>query len=399
VNKTVSCGEPIVFDEPAASDPCSAVTVTFSDAVVSSACSTQYTRTWTATDEGGNTAQVSQIVIEVDATPPVFESLPADKTIACGEPLSFDTPTANDACNQTSLTWLDETVASNCTLQHIRTFMAADACGNSTQASQTITVVDEEAPVFDPLPANLAMTQAEFANWTPPVVTADDCSNVAIEMTQTSGTTCSTASHSYTWTATDDCGNTAQHTLTVQLTDVLFAATLSTPPAVDCGESFDLTATVVNGTAPFTYNWEIFLGNGWEVVSGTDQLTAGILTGDGSAVLMFTATDANGCLTASTIEVSCNEEPNAVEDLEIAGVQLLPNPVSHFLTLRYLASPTVGTQFRILNTLGETLSSGTLGAAAGSQEQRFEVAGFAAGAYLLELVQGKKMAVRRFVKL
>jgi hypothetical protein len=61
--KTIKCGETITFDTPIAKDACASVLLTFVDEVSGEACSATHTRTWTATDAAGNSAQVKQMVI------------------------------------------------------------------------------------------------------------------------------------------------------------------------------------------------------------------------------------------------------------------------------------------------------------------------------------------------
>src|SRR5204862_4101817 len=68
----------------------------------------------------------------------------------------FAVATATDACGSAfTLTFADVKTDGACAASYsvTRTWTAADACGNSTTASQTINVIDTTAPVIAALPA------------------------------------------------------------------------------------------------------------------------------------------------------------------------------------------------------------------------------------------------------
>ncbi|MFL0778253.1 MAG: T9SS type A sorting domain-containing protein, partial [Prochlorococcus sp.] len=69
---TAECDEDLVLDEATASDNCSGVTITYSEDMIEGDCPQEYTlvRTWTATDNCGNSSSVSQTITVVDTTAP-----------------------------------------------------------------------------------------------------------------------------------------------------------------------------------------------------------------------------------------------------------------------------------------------------------------------------------------
>ena len=81
-NLTIS--DPTNTGSATASDDCPGVTVAFSDAVAASSCAQEkeITRTWTATDAAGNTAECVQLVSVVDSATPSI-SCPANTTVQC----------------------------------------------------------------------------------------------------------------------------------------------------------------------------------------------------------------------------------------------------------------------------------------------------------------------------
>jgi hypothetical protein len=109
----------------------------------------------------------------------------------------------------------------------VRTWTAIDEAGNSVSASQTITVVDTQAPVFTNCPTTMVMIGNDVdqcsgkLNWSIPVAT-DNCS--AFTVIQTSGPVNGTivnvgVPQTVTYTATDIFGNSSTCTFQVQVVD------------------------------------------------------------------------------------------------------------------------------------------------------------------------------------
>ncbi|MEZ5021000.1 MAG: hypothetical protein R2756_12960 [Bacteroidales bacterium] len=110
------------------------------------------TRTWTLTDDCGNTTTHIQIITVRDTTPPTF-TVPADITIykdaTCGYnsdvSITGDVTDETDNCD-TSLdaTFTDAVAAGTCEGEEIitRTWTLTDDCGNTTTHIQIITVRD-----------------------------------------------------------------------------------------------------------------------------------------------------------------------------------------------------------------------------------------------------------------
>src|SRR5207253_6478327 len=119
-----------------AQDGCGAVTLYFSDAVTTNCGNTKViARTWTATDQCGNTTNRIQTITVRDSTPPSL-TLPANLTLEC--PANTNTSntgiaTAQDGCGSVTLTFSDS-VTNGCggTKTIRRTWVAIDSCGNST---------------------------------------------------------------------------------------------------------------------------------------------------------------------------------------------------------------------------------------------------------------------------
>src|SRR5207244_1993045 len=133
-----------------ATDTCSTVSITHSDATTNG-CGGAYgiLRTWTATDDCGNSSSCTQVIKVVDTTPPVI-TCPPNKTLECPADTRTNNTgvaTATDTCSTVTITYSDVTTT-GCgnTYTIARTWKATHACGNASSCVQTIKAVDTSPP-------------------------------------------------------------------------------------------------------------------------------------------------------------------------------------------------------------------------------------------------------------
>jgi len=221
---TINCPEIPEFSNPTASDACGSVTLTYIDDVTFGSCpySFSITRTWTAADACGNTATAAQTILAIDNTAPLVSGIGADETIQCPTQPQFSQPVVSDECDSDPVfTFSDDTIAGNCPNAYtvIRSFIATDACGNSSSASQAITVVDATAPVISGVGADETIQCPAIPQFSHPAAT--DACGIAT-LTYIDDITFGACGYEFNitriWTATDACGNTstASQTITVE---------------------------------------------------------------------------------------------------------------------------------------------------------------------------------------
>ena len=145
----------------------SEVTITYEDAGSLDNCdgSAVATRTWTATDDCGNTSTAQQKVYRTpDTEAPVLTGVGPDGTYDCTEAPVFSNPGATDDCDSdVDITYEDVDNGAGCLGGITRIWTATDDCGNTSTASQTMTAVDDEAPVFTSVPADYTVDCNEVA--------------------------------------------------------------------------------------------------------------------------------------------------------------------------------------------------------------------------------------------
>ncbi len=119
-------------------------------------CGYTVKRTWTFTDHCGNSTPVTQTLHVKDTTAPEL-TVPADTTVECDAVPVPGEASATDNCDEEpKVEYLgEERTNGNCPSNYTltRTWRAIDACGNTAEKSQTITVHDTTGPILT-LPAN-----------------------------------------------------------------------------------------------------------------------------------------------------------------------------------------------------------------------------------------------------
>ena len=218
----------VVTDE---ADNCGVPVVAFvSDVSSGTTCPQTITRTYSVTDACGNTINVTQTITIDDTTPPTASN-PAPVTVQC----IADLPPSDiavvtdeaDNCGVPVVAFVsDVSSGTTCPQTITRTYSVTDACGNTINVTQTITIDDTTPPtasnpapvtvqcIADLPPSDIAVVTDEADNCGVPVV--------AFVSDVSSGTTCP-QTITRTYSVTDACGNTINVTQTITIDD-------TTPP-------------------------------------------------------------------------------------------------------------------------------------------------------------------------
>jgi hypothetical protein len=251
-----------------------------------------------------------------DQTAPVITGVPSATTVSCASDVptaSITSVTATDNCAGTVTVTVDDVIsAQTCANRYTvtRTWTATDVCGNSSTASQTITVNDQTAPVISGAIA-ASTVPGSSASAAPAAVTtvaaletmgliiSDNCTADASLIVTNSDSTIAGCPIvvKRTYSVTDACGNSSTYvqTITIQAT-ALVATAIQTGPAITCnGLTTQVSVSATGGTAPYT-------GTGLNTV--------------GAGTYNYTVTDANGCTSATSITLT---EPPVLPTPVISG--------------------------------------------------------------------------------
>jgi gliding motility-associated-like protein/uncharacterized repeat protein (TIGR01451 family) len=221
---TISCSETIPNTVViTAQNECNnnPITVAFEENTTSSDCSELITRIWSAMDDCGNVRMVKQIILIVDTDAPTLLNIPINMIVECGENIpNAATPMAMDACDDTVTIDFEEIqTGENCNQQITRTWTATDACGNVKTAEQVISIQDNTPPILTGIPENMIVTCGDIAPPANPIATDNCDTNLDIVFVEVQTGTACDYTLVRTWTATDDCGNSAVETQNIQFQD------------------------------------------------------------------------------------------------------------------------------------------------------------------------------------
>ena len=241
-DRIVECGLPWSFTPPTAFDLCDGtnVTVRIIDTVTNFLCGKTFsaTRTWEAIDSCTNVATCRQTIKVVDTLPPSL-ACAASQIVDCGTPWNFKPPFATDVCDGSDLALTIVSTVTNAAspscpnlYSATRTWMATDACDNSSMCSQTITVVDTEPPHLACGMDKEVQCGTDWAFDIPTAVDLCDPNNVLLEVVSTVTNVASPRcpqlfSVTRTWKASDTCGNMSFCNQTVTIVD-------TEPPNITC---------------------------------------------------------------------------------------------------------------------------------------------------------------------
>ncbi len=282
---TVNCESVPAAVALTAQDGCSGeISVTYVPDTVPGACPHEYTinRTWSTTDDCGNSATHTQVITVQDTVAPLITVQAMDSTLACdGTDHSADFAswraayggaTATETCGD--ITWTESYVmGSTCAGDSAEvTFTATDECGNFSTTTAIWKMEDVTAPVLV-TPAENDTVECDGAGNTAAIVAwlsanagataTEECSGLKWSNDfSTMGMTCgNTSAVQVVFTATDSCQNATQTVATFVIED-------TTPPsfveALPANGTFEcdavptpetLTATdICGGSMPVTFN-------------------------------------------------------------------------------------------------------------------------------------------------
>ncbi len=318
------CGAIVTYTTPVGTDNSTGAVTTQTAGLASGALFPvgTTTNTFLVTDATGNTATCSFDVTITDDELPVITcpqdiSQTADSD-QCGAIINIINPTAIDNCS-TIFTFTgirsDNLALSDAYPVGITTitWTATDEASNtSIPCIQTITITDDEAPVFvESLPLNMIVEcdQVPIAD----VLSAiDNCNsiNVTFNEEKTDGSCTSNYILERTWIATDNSGNTTTHQQTITVQDTT-SPVLSLPANRTAECSADLS-TIAFGTATATDNCDAN-----PEVTFNDVKTDGACPGSYTITRTWTATDVCGN-TVSANQIISTADTTAPEFVETA---------------------------------------------------------------------------------
>ena len=389
--QVIDCGADAVFGEPTARSVCSndEVTISYEDVITENACAgdAQVTRTWTATDNCGNTVSASSTITRTDNDAPLFSFDLIEKTIDCAEPPVFTVPTVTDNCSDILLNFADLTTEGLCpgTVEtHTRTWTATDACGNvSTAVEQLHVEEDNDAPVASATPEDKTIVCGAAPNFDE-FSFSDACSQVDLTVSdETLGTGCGTL-YRRTWTASDACGNVS--IVSQDITEVDEEA-----PVFEQGSNLSVTTL-----DPYSYvpTLPTATDNCSAVSVATDYTTQTLPNG---VRFVFTATDACGNAATQTLDVTYHNSEST--GTVLTDLDVFPNPSNGLVTVVFEDAARQTGRVELYDVFGKLLLTQPIDVVAGKNRTQVKFPeGTAEGTYLIRVRTATLDAQRRIVR-
>ena len=293
---SLNCGEEIPVFETVANDNCSDVLLSFSESMSGDNCNQVLIQTWTAMDACGNTSSISRSVVFVDDEAPTGINFESEISISCSE-WPLEEASFADNCSSNVQVELTETMLGDACNQTItRSYEVSDDCGNTAVFEQTISILDDEAPVFSFVPSDETQFCQNLELTVEPVVT-DNCQQVQIDYFITeipSANGCYALQR--TWVTSDLCGNVSEASQIITVID-------NAPPVFfGIPEGGNVSCEEIN--APIEVNAvDQCSGEVEVIVSFDDVLEACVFT----RTYVFTAEDACGNVAQETVVLSYND--------------------------------------------------------------------------------------------
>ena len=368
---TIECDEDEPVVDPIFTDNCDDdLEITAISGIIPMECGYQIQRSWTATDDCGNSTTVSQTITVLDTTDPVAQFSAPDVTIECDEDEPAVDPIFTDNCDDDlEITAISGIVPLACGYEIQRSWTATDDCGNSTTVSQTITVLDTTDPVAQFSAPDVTIECDEDEPVVDPVFT-DNCDD-DLEITAISGIVPLACGYEIqrSWTATDDCGNstTVSQTITVQDTTDPVAQFSAPDVTIECDEDEpevdpvftdncddDLELTAISGIIPMECGYQI--QRSW---TATDD--CGNSTTVSQTITVLDTTDPVAQFAAPDVTIECDEdEPevdpvftdNCDDDLELTAISgIIPMECGYQIQRSWTATDDCGNSTTVSQTI------------------------------------------------
>lgn len=322
---------------------------------------------------------------------PVFTFIPSDITFECGELIPIEmaiATTDNLECEDVTVTFSDDDLQSDCGLIITRTFTATDECGNSSNTTQVITVVDTTAPEFTSPPTNAVYQCMEEVPELEDIA-VDDCNTITVESNEVTNGVCP-ITIIRTWTATDGCGNSTQHVQTISVEDTIIPDFVTFPEDLTLSCDDDVPA-VIDPT--FSDNCD---GN---VTMTMSEETTGECPLEMSITRTWTLTDNCGNENSQSQTISFSNTDNMISSTNFYfSTNLYPNPTSYNSTLVIKSSNSDEVTISIYNILGELMFETQENILAGQSENILELSKYKSGLYLIKISNNSVTEYQAIVK-
>ncbi len=308
------CGAVVSWIEPTATDNCGIDTLTLDIANGTFFPTGDHLITGIVVDIHGNSTTDSFTLTIADTQSPAIHGLPVDITLTtvpdtCGANADWIAPTTSDNCP-------DESLAVNFPpgsffaegTTEIR-YVATDSSGNITEENFNIHVLDDQAPTFLGVPADITITSEPGVcnaqvSWIPEA-SIDNCGILEHTSSHQPGDTFELGMTAVQISATDLHGNSSQTSFTVTVIDEEAPQIVSLPA--------DITIATQTGVCGSVVTWlEPTATDNCSAINLQSDIASGFLFPVGSTLVTYTVEDPSQNITSASFQVFVSEDESPV---------------------------------------------------------------------------------------
>jgi hypothetical protein len=307
------CGTVVTWAEATGTDNCEVSSIEYDRANGEYLGLGEYPVNATITDIHGNTATQQFVITVVDDTPPVITNMPTDILLfaddgQCGSVATWSEPASTDNCS-------GELLANNIISGSFFivgdtqvAYVATDVSGNTTTEIFTVTVLDNQAPTFENIPADITVSNdpgicGAHVSWA--VESAlDNCGIQSHVSSMNPGDLFPNGTTTVQINATDNSGNSVSGSFQVTVEDTEAPEIVNLPNDLVVDSDQGLCGAIVSWVEPFAVD-------NCEMATLTSSLQSGTYLTTGVHSVTYSASDVYGNVRDETfsIEVLDSEAP------------------------------------------------------------------------------------------
>ncbi len=334
-------------------------------------------------DENGNYDSTSVMITVLDTIAPTFTMCPESFTSMNCTAITYELPQAEDNCGIETITQTQGLPSGSTFQEGITqiTYQATDASGNTKTCSFAITLqntltITEEVSEYSCDPENPYTA----------TLTAEGGTEGYTYVWSTNTTTAQTVlipPGPWSWTVTDALGCEQTGQIDIPIPDTI-SITLQATAATNMENNGAIEATITGGTGSYGYIW---LDGEGTVFSTTEDL-ADIPAGN----YCLQVTDENECIAEACIEVE--NITSTIDRTLDQKISLSPNPTSSHITISF-EMPQQNATLILMDISGQEIRR--IQKQAAQEEVSMEMGEYAEGVYLMKIVVGDRLVVKKVV--
>lgn len=270
------------------------------------------------TDNNGNSTENSFNVVVNDGQLPEIVGTLGDIQVStdpgqCEAVVSWITPTANDNCGIQELSSSHLPGETFLVGSTVVTYLAVDENGLQSQRQFNVTVIDEENPAINNVPADITIDNTPglcgaLATWLPPG-SSDNCNFLSLTSNHLSGSLFPVGSTEVIYTSTDFQGNSITASFFVSVNDVQAPTITGVPEDITINTDPDLCSAAVTWIEPAA-------NDNCSVSTLVPTQASGTSFPVGSTIVTYTATDASGMESEASFNVEViDDQAPVISDL------------------------------------------------------------------------------------